>query len=209
MKHYIAIAGNIGAGKTVISKKLAKHFDWQLYQEPFQENPYLRDYYNDMTKWAFKCEMFFLGRRLQDHLEILESANVTIQDRCIYEGAEIFVKNLYLNGHLAETDWQNYNNLYQSIKKTITPPDLIVYVKSSTDRCLKNINKRNRNVEFHMSSDYIANLNKLYEEWIKSFDLCPILIADADNNEFKYVENDFVNLANQIQDSLEKQITKQ
>ena len=202
MKHYIAIAGNIGAGKTVISKKLAEHFNWQLFKEPFQEHPYLRDYYNDMTKWAFKNEMFFLGRRLQDHLQILENTQPTIQDRCIYEGAEIFVKNLYLNGHLSETDWQNYNNIYEPLKRTITPPNLIVYLKSSTDRCLKNINTRNRNVEFHMSNDYIANLNELYENWRNNFNLCPILIADADNNEFKYDKQDFVKLANQIQTSL-------
>ncbi|MBT5338142.1 deoxynucleoside kinase [Candidatus Falkowbacteria bacterium] len=199
MKHFIAIVGNIGAGKTAVSKKLAQHFDWELYQEPFQENPYLQDYYNDMTKWAFKCETFFLGRRLEDHINILNNKNSTIQDRCIYEGAEIFVKNLYLSGHLNETDWQNYNNLYQAIKKTITPPTLVVYVKSSTERCLKNINKRNRNVEFHMNSDYISNLNKLYEKWIENFDICPILIADGDNNEFKYSDQDFLALANQIQ----------
>ena len=204
MNHFIAIAGNIGAGKTALSKKLSEHFNWELYQEPFQENPYLRDYYDDMTKWAFKCETFFLGKRLEDHINILNSKKSTIQDRCIYEGAEIFVKNLYLNGHLNETDWQNYSSLYQAIKKTLLPPDLIIYLKSSTARCLKNINKRNRNIEFHLNSDYISNLNKLYEKWIENFKLCPILVADADNNEFKYSDQDLLVLANQIQTALKK-----
>ncbi len=202
MKKFIAIAGNIGSGKTNLAKKLANHFGWEYFQEPFEENPYLEKYYQDMGKWAFKCEVFFLGRRLQDHLQIIESNLPTVQDRCIYEGAEVFVKNLYQNRLLDEADWQTYNNLYKAIKKTLTPPELIIYAKSSTDRCIKNITKRNRNVEFHLNNTYISDLNHLYEEWSRDFKDCPIIIANGDQNDFKYNEKDFLKLAEKIKKSL-------
>lgn len=198
MKHHVAIAGNIGAGKTNLAKKLAQHFDWELFQEPFQENPYLENYYQDMAKWAFHCEMFFLSRRLKDQLTIIKSDKSILQDRCLYEGAEVFVKNLFLNNHLDEHAWSTYNNIYQSLVTLMPPPDLIIYLRSSTDRCFNNLQKRNRGLEVGVEKGYLADLNKLYEDWIADFKLCPIIIADGDQNDFKYNEQDFSQLTEQI-----------
>jgi len=202
MKHFIAIAGNIGAGKTNLAKKLARHFDWELFQEPFQENPYLENYYQDMAKWAFHCEMFFLSRRLKDQLTIIKSEKSILQDRCLYEGAEVFVKNLFFNKHMDEHAWSTYNNIYQSLVALMRPPDLIVYLRSSTDRCFNNLQKRNRGLEVGVEKSYLADLNNLYEEWITSFKLCPVIVADGDRNDFKYKERDFSQLTEQISDRL-------
>jgi len=202
MKHHIAIAGNIGAGKTNLAKKLAEHFDWELFQEPFQENPYLENYYQDMGKWAFHCEMFFLSRRLKDQLAIIKNEKSILQDRCLYEGAEVFVKNLFLNNHLDEHAWSTYNNIYQSLVTLMPAPNLIIYLRSSTDRCFNNLNKRNRGLEAGIEKNYLADLNKLYEEWISNFKLCPIIIADGDANDFKYNDCDFTRLSEQIATAL-------
>jgi deoxyadenosine/deoxycytidine kinase len=185
MKHFIAIAGNIGAGKTCLSKRLAALLGWELYQEPFQENPYLENFYGDMTKWAFQCEMAFLGHRLNNHWEILNKENSTIQDRCIYEGAEIFVKNLYRNNHLSETDWNTYNNLYQTIISNLRPPELIVYLKSSPERCLSNIKTRNRAMDTNIDESYLRNLSALYDEWHNNFSACPVMMIESDGKDFK------------------------
>ena len=201
MKHFIAVAGNIGAGKTCLSKRLAAMFDWELYQEPFQENPYLENFYADMARWAFQCEMSFLGYRLRNHWEILNKDNSIIQDRCIYEGAEIFVKNLYRTRNLSEHDWQTYDNLYQTLISNLEPPEMIVYLESSPERCLQNIKHRNRALDTDIDEDYLRNLHALYAEWQKNFSVCPILTVPADGKDFKS-ENDVRFVANKIADAL-------
>lgn len=185
MKHFIAVAGNIGAGKTCLSKRLAALLGWELYQEPFQENPYLENFYGDMAKWAFQCEMAFLGHRLKNHWEILNKENSTIQDRCIYEGAEIFVKNLYRSNNMTESDWKTYDNLYQTIIFNLRPPELIVYLKSSPERCIANIKTRNRALDTDIDENYLRNLSGLYDEWHQNFSVCPVLTIAADGKDFK------------------------
>jgi deoxyadenosine/deoxycytidine kinase len=199
MKKFIAITGNIGAGKTSIATRLANELGFKLFEEPYADNPYLENYYEDKTTWAFQNEMFFLGKRLENHLEIINHPESIIQDRCIYEGAEVFVKNLFLNKHLDDQDWENYLTLYQSIKKHIQPPDIIVYVKSSTERCMRNISKRNRHLENKIEEQYIADLNNLYQTWTENWKLCPVVTAEADQYEFKYQPEHLQILIKQIQ----------
>ncbi|MFH0988149.1 MAG: deoxynucleoside kinase, partial [Parcubacteria group bacterium] len=193
---------NIGAGKTNLAKKLAEHFHWHLYDEPFTINPYLENFYQDMAKWAFHCEISFLSHRLDNHLDILNKEESVIQDRCLYEGAEVFVKNLYQTNRLSEIDWQTYQHLYQTGHKLVTPPDLIVYIKSSTDRCMNNLMKRGREMESGMDRQYIDDLNKLYKDWIDNWTLCPVLTANADLYDFKYDESAFRNLTETIKKRL-------
>lgn len=202
MKHFLAVTGNIGAGKTSLARKLAAFFNWELCDEPFTVNPYLENYYKDMAKWSFHCETSFLALRLENHINILKKEHSIIQDRCIYEGAEMFVRYLYKNNLLNETDWQTYHHLYQTTCSLITPPDLIIYIKSSTERCIRNIKQRNRGLDCNVDPAYIADLNKLYEDWEKKFTICPILTADADKFDFKLNEQAFLKLAADIQQKL-------
>lgn len=202
MKYFIAIAGNIGAGKSNLATKLAERLRWQLYQEPFQVNPYLENFYEDMGRWSFHCEVSFLSLRLNNHLEILKEEDSVIQDRCLYEGAEVFVKNLYHNSHLSQTDWETYNNLYQTACTLIKPPDLLIYIQSSPERCLNNIKRRARDMEWGIDETYIRDLNKLYNDWIDHFKLCPVLRANADTHDFKYNETDFQKLLEQLRRKL-------
>jgi len=198
MKKYIAIAGNIGAGKSNLANKLADHFGFELFQEPFKINPYLEQFYKDMKTWAFRTELAFLSHRLQDHLSLLDREHSVIQDRCLYEGAEVFVKNLYVTDNLSEHDWQTYNHLYENIKKHIAPPDLMVYIKSSVDRCMNNIQNRGRDLDKNIERDYLVGLDDLYRNWHQEFSLCPVVVADADENDFKYNESDFQGLVREI-----------
>ncbi|MBU1132503.1 deoxynucleoside kinase [Patescibacteria group bacterium] len=198
MKYFIAIAGNIGAGKSSLAKKLSANLGWELFQEPFCQNPYLENFYEDMRKWAFHCETAFFASRISDHFEILKKENSIIQDRCIYEGAEIFVKNLYRRNHLSETDWQTYKKLYDSIVPNLQTPDLIIFLQSSVERCLSHIKKRERGMETAIDREYIENLNYLYEEWEKTFSLCPIFRVDADKVDLKYNEIDFKSLLQEL-----------
>ncbi len=204
MPTFLAIAGNIGAGKTCLAKKLSHHLGWELFNEPFQDNPYLELFYEDMKRWAFHTETSFLSHRLINHIEVLNRKTNIIQDRCIYEGAEIFVKNLYETGHLSKTDWDTYNHLYQSLIKTIAPPDLIVYIKSTPERCLANIKKRGRDLDKNVEPQYIHNLDRIYNEWHQNFKACPILIANADNCEFIANDDDFHQLIDKIELKLRK-----
>ncbi len=201
MKHFIAVAGNIGAGKTTLAKKLANHFGFELFEEPFAMNPYLEKFYADMKTWAFRCELSFLGHRLQNHLAIVQRETSVIQDRCIYEGAEVFAKNLYLNNHLSEHDWHTFWHLYENLKLSLPKPDLVVYLKSSSQRCFNNLQARQRDIELNVTPDYLASLHNLYEQWRAEFNLCPIVVADADIFDFKYDSEAFGLLADKIMES--------
>lgn len=204
MPNFIAIAGNIGAGKTSLAEKLSHHLGWELFEEPFQANPYLELFYQDMKRWAFHTETSFLSHRLKSHIEILNKNTNIIQDRCIYEGAEVFVRNLYETGYLSETDWNTYNHLYQNLIKTITPPDLIIFIKSTSERCLSNIKKRNRELDRNVEPEYITDLGNIYNEWHQTFQTCPILIADSDKYEFITNDDDFHQLIDKIKLKLQK-----
>ncbi len=204
MKYYIAIAGNIGAGKTTLAGKLANHLNWELFEEPFNVNPYLEKFYQDMHRWAFHTEMSFLAHRLNHHIEILKRPNSIIQDRCLYEGAEIFVKNLYQNNSLSLTDWKTYQHLYQNVVKTIKPPDLIIFLNQTPHKCLENIQKRGRNIESTLQLSYLEQLHSLYTDWTTTFNLCPILKVDLNITDIINQEDKFTAFV----DRLRQQITK-
>jgi deoxyadenosine/deoxycytidine kinase len=204
MKYYIAIAGNIGAGKTTLARKLAEYFQFERVEEPFVDNPYLEKFYTDMRTWAFRCELAFLHQRLQHHLTITAQEHSVIQDRTIYEGAEIFAKNSYLNQHMTEADWQTYIHLYENLRLALPRPDLIIYLRSSVDRCQTNMRRRGRELETGVSREYLAALHDLYENWRETFTVCPILTADANLYDYKHNDQHFNSLATEIFSTLER-----
>jgi len=191
MKYFIAIAGNMGAGKTTLAEKLAKYLNWELFEEPFEANPYLEKFYADMKTWAFHTEMSFLGQRLNHHIEILKKPHSIIQDRCLYEGAEIFVKNLYQTNCLSSTDWKTYNHLYQNLIKTIKPPDAIIYLDQTPEQCILNVQKRGRDLEKNIDPAYVFQLAKLYDEWKNNFSLCPVIDINMQKNDLINDESAF------------------
>lgn len=167
MKQYIAIAGNIGAGKTTTAKLLSKHFQIRLYLEKFVENPYLEDFYQDMRKWSFHSQIFFLTKNFSNHLEIQHSPKSCIQDRTIYEDSEIFAANLYQQGLMSQRDYQTYTNLYTEMLQVLKYPDIVIYLQASTSNLIDRIRSRNRAFEKKISEHYLEQLNGLYDEWIE------------------------------------------
>lgn len=188
MKKFIAVAGNIGVGKSSLVKLLCAQLGWNPVYEPDDENPYLSDFYKDMKQWGFHSQIYFLSHRIRIHQDILQQQNSVIQDRSIYEDAEIFARNLYNQGNLSDRDFQTYYGLYQSISIFLPPPDLLIYLQASEATLQKRIQKRNRTYEKEIASDYLNQLNDLYEQWIENFNLCPVLTIRAD--DLDYVEYD-------------------
>jgi deoxyadenosine/deoxycytidine kinase len=187
MKKFVAIAGNIGVGKSTLVALLSKRLNWEPYYEPESDNPYLADFYRDMHTWAFPSQIFFLTRRLRDQRLLLNHPTSVIQDRTVYEDAEIFARNLFLQGQMTERDYQTYCDLYQVLCDFVPPPDLVVYLRASLSTLTKRIANRGRDYESSIPQGYIGRLNDLYEEWINNFSLCPVLTIPAD--DLNYVEN--------------------
>jgi deoxyadenosine/deoxycytidine kinase len=187
MKKFVAVAGNIGVGKSTLVKMLCQRLGWQPFLEPVAENPYLADFYQDMQHWAFHSQIFFLAHRLRIHRELIIFPGSVIQDRSVYEDAEIFAHNLFLNGSIGQRDYTTYLDLYQVLTEFLPPPDLVIYLRASVPTLLHRIEQRNRDYERKISSDYLLQLNNLYEEWIGSFILCPVLTVPAD--DLDYVAN--------------------
>jgi deoxyadenosine/deoxycytidine kinase len=184
MKNYVAVAGNIGVGKSTLVSKLCEKLHWEPYYEPVAENPYLEDFYSDMNTWAFHSQVFFLTHRLQSHRELMEHPSSVVQDRSVYEDAGIFAKNLYKQGHINERDYGTYQKLFDLLITLLPPPDLVVYLRASVETLQKRIALRGRDIESKITADYLAQLNKLYEEWIKEFSLSPVLIVPSDDVDF-------------------------
>lgn len=187
MKKYITVAGNIGVGKSTLVRLLCERLGWCPFFEPEEQNPYLADFYQDMNAWGFHSQLFFLANRLKTHREVLRCRDSVIQDRSIYEDAEIFAANLYLLGKISERDYATYRALYQGIAEFLPPPDMIIYLQASPETLIKRIAKRNRDYERDISHDYLSALNQLYDRWIESFNLCPVLTVPADS--LNYVEH--------------------
>ncbi len=183
-KKFIAIAGNIGVGKSALTERLAAALGWEPFFEAVDDNPYLADFYQDMARWGFHSQIFFLGRRLRHHLLLLQRPHSVIQDRTIYEDAEVFARNLYERGDLSERDWRVYRELYETLLMFLPPPDLVLYLRASVPTLQRRIALRGRAFERAISADYLARLNDLYEEWIRRFDLCPVLTIPADRLDF-------------------------
>ena len=182
---HIALAGNIGVGKTSLAKILSKNYNWKLELESVKKNPYLSDFYEDMEKWSFHLQIYFLNNRFEQNQKILKSKNPVIQDRTIYEDEVIFTKNLYESGFLKKREYNNYLKLFNSIIKYVKPPDLIIYLRNNNiGKLVNNIEKRDRVFEKSIQIQYLKNLHLSYEKWIKNYSLNKILIIDVTELDF-------------------------
>lgn len=184
MKKFIAVAGNIGVGKSTLVEMISDRLECQPFYEPVAENPYISDFYKNMPAWSFQSQIFFLTHRLRIHHELLHVQGSVIQDRSIYEDAEVFARNLYVQGNMADRDYNTYRSLYLTLAETLPPPDLVIYLRASVDTLLKRIALRNRDYEQSIAPAYLENLNGLYDSWIDHFTLCPILTVPADDLDF-------------------------
>ena len=184
MKKFIAVAGNIGVGKSTLVELISPRLECEPFYEPVTENPYLSDFYHNMPAWSFQSQIFFLTHRLRIHHNLLHAPGSVIQDRSIYEDAEVFARNLYVQGNMAERDYETYRSLYLTLADTLPPPDMVIYLRASVETLQRRIALRNRDYERSISPDYLANLNELYESWINHFTLCPILTVPADDLDF-------------------------
>lgn len=184
MRKYIVVAGNIGVGKSTLVRLLSQEMGWDPFYEPVTESPYLSDFYQAMDTWGFHSQVFFLAHRLQIQHAILMHPTSVIQDRSIYEDAEVFAMNLYLQGHLSQRDHETYRTLYQALHDLLPPPDLVIYLRASVSTLLHRILQRSREYELSISSEYLQSLNDLYGEWIAHFTLCPVLTVPADDLDY-------------------------
>jgi len=184
MKKFVAVAGNIGVGKSTLVSMLCDRLDWQPFYEPVSENPYLADFYANMSAWAFHSQVFFLTRRLRIHYELSQHPGSVVQDRSLYEDAEIFAQNLYLQSFMQERDYLSYRELYETAVQLLPPPDLMIYVRGSVPTLMDRISKRGRDYERTITSEYLQSLNDLYETWISNFVLCPVLTIPADDMDY-------------------------
>jgi deoxyadenosine/deoxycytidine kinase len=182
---HVAIAGNIGAGKTTLCRLLAKNYNWEVNFESTDDNPYLSDFYNDMQRWSFNLQVYFLNSRYRQVLDIQRGDKVVIQDRTIYEDAHIFAPNLHDMGLMSKRDFENYYALFQLMTSQISPPDLLIYLRSSISTLVDHIQRRGRDYEGSMSLDYLKRLNERYENWIASYNHGPLLIVDVDKYDFE------------------------
>jgi deoxyadenosine/deoxycytidine kinase len=198
----IAIAGNIGAGKSTLTGMLAQHFGWEPFYEANAENPYLADFYEDMTRWSFHSQVFFLGKRLEHHRQLIDHPGSVIQDRTVYEDAEIFARNLYQQNKMSQRDYDAYRSLYQAIAAFLPPPNLLLYLEASVDQLLYHIQKRGRDYEQNISRDYLNRLNQLYAEWIADWTACPILCLKMDGVDFQHNPADFEHIVSQVRATL-------
>lgn len=184
---HVAIAGNIGSGKTTLAKNLGKHYNWDVQLESVEDNPYLADFYKDMNRWSFHLQVYFLNSRFRQVAKIRASNGGTIQDRTIYEDAYIFAANLRKSKFITERDYQNYLELFKSMIDHVAPPDLLIYLKADIPKLVGNIQKRGRDYEELIRIEYLKNLNEHYEEWIGNYNLGKLLVIDV--NDIDFVKN--------------------
>ena len=195
---HIAIAGNIGAGKTTLTNLLAKHYKWEAQLEDVVDNPYLDDFYNQMERWSFNLQVYFLNSRFRQVIQIRESGKNIIQDRTIYEDANIFAPNLHAMGLMTNRDFKNYSSLFNLMESTVQPPDLLIYLRSSIPNLVNQIHKRGREYENSISIDYLSRLNERYEAWIHKFQKGRLLIIDVDDLDFVEKSVDLNNIITKI-----------
>ena len=195
---HVAIAGNIGAGKTTLTKLLAKHYKWEPHYESVEGNPYLDDFYSEMERWSFNLQVYFLNSRFRQILEIRESGKNIIQDRTIYEDARIFAPNLHAMGLMPNRDYTNYESLFELMEGFVEGPDLLIYLRSSIPNLVSQIHKRGRDYENSISIDYLSRLNERYEAWIHGYNKGNLLVIDVDNMDFVANPEDLGTIINKI-----------
>ncbi|MDA3952142.1 MAG: deoxynucleoside kinase [Bacteroidales bacterium] len=195
---HIAIAGNIGSGKTTLAGLLSKHYNWDAHYEDVDDNPYLNDFYEDMQRWSFNLQLYFLNSRLNQILNIRSSGKTVIQDRTIYEDAYIFAPNLHSMGLMSTRDFENYFTLFNLMTSLIQPPDLLIYLRATVPTLVHQIQKRGRDYENSIRLDYLKRLNERYEAWIGSYNLGKILIIDVDNLNFTETREDLSRVITKI-----------
>ncbi len=181
---HIAVAGNIGAGKTTLTQLLSKHYKWDAHYEDVVDNPYLDDFYTQMERWSFNLQIYFLNSRYRQILKIRESGKNVIQDRTIYEDAHIFAPNLHAMGLMTNRDFTNYSSLFDLMESLVQPPDLLIYLRSSIPNLVDQIHKRGRDYENSISIDYLSRLNERYEAWVHGYEKGNLLVIDVDNLDF-------------------------
>ncbi len=199
---HVAIAGNIGAGKTTLTKLLAKHYKWEPQFEDVLENPYLEDFYNKMERWSFNLQIYFLNSRFRQILQIRESGKKIIQDRTIYEDAYIFAPNLHAMGLMTNRDFENYKSLFDLMESVVQGPDLLIYLRSSIPNLVAQIHSRGRDYENTISIDYLSRLNERYEAWVHNYDKGNLVIIDVDNINFVDNPEDLGDIINRIDGEL-------
>ena len=185
---HVAVAGNIGAGKSTLTKLLAKHFDWEPHYEDVENNPYLNDFYNEMPRWSFNLQVYFLNSRFKQIIDIQKGEKTIIQDRTIYEDAYIFAPNLHAMGLMSTRDFDNYIDLFKTVNSLIKPPDLLIYLKAGIPTLVDQIQKRGREYEDNLRLDYLRRLNEFYEKWIGTYRDGKLLVINVD--DFNFVEDD-------------------
>lgn len=199
---HIAIAGNIGAGKTTLTEMLSKHYKWLPLFEDVEHNPYLNDFYDDMPRWSFNLQVYFLHHRLRQLLDIQKGRETVIQDRTIYEDAQIFAPNLQEMGLMGKRDFDNYSQFFETIKSMLQPPDLLIYLQASVPTLVGQIQKRGREYEENIRLDYLKRLNDYYNKWIENYNEGPLLIIDVDHNKFPENEEDLGDIIQKIDGKL-------
>lgn len=197
IKH-IAVAGNIGSGKTTLTGLLAKHYNWEARFEDVESNPYLNDFYADMPRWSFNLQIYFLNTRLQQLLEIQNGKDIVVQDRTIYEDAHIFAPNLHEMGLMSTRDFENYVSLFKTIKQQIAAPDLLVYLKASLGTLVSQIERRGRAYEDNIRLDYLKQLNQYYDNWIENYREGPLLVINVDDLNFADKKEDLSKVVEKI-----------
>lgn len=195
---HIAVAGNIGSGKTTLTRLLAKHYGWKPHFEDVDDNPYLNDFYEDMQRWSFNLQIYFLNSRFSQIVDIRRKGDTVIQDRTIYEDAHIFAPNLHIMGLMSTRDFNNYLNLFNLMSSLIQPPDLLIYLRGSVPTLVNQIQKRGRDYEKNIRLDYLQRLNERYEAWIETYTLGKMLIVEVDNMNFADKPEDLRYVINKI-----------
>ena len=203
-KVFVSIAGNIGSGKSSLTKLISDELEWKPYSEKVNDNPYLKDFYSDMNRWSFNLQIYFLSHRFKTHKEITKKKSSVIQDRSIYEDVEIFAKNLYTMGKMKKRDYDNYRQLFKEMTHFLQPPDLMIYLRSSLDKLSKQIKLRGREFERNIDLSYLNKLNQSYEEWIAKYNLGKCLIIENESLDFVNRKKDLKKIIKMIKENLSK-----
>lgn len=204
-RHFVVVAGNIGSGKTTLTKKLSERLEWKPHFESVQDNPYLADFYKDMARWSFPLQVYFLNHRFNTHKTIEVGQGSAIQDRSIYEDANIFARAIFEQGDMDKRDYENYCSLYESMIQYLSAPTLMIFLKRSVPKLVERIKMRGRDYEQTIPVDYLTKLNQYYDDWYDSYDLGKSLVVDTDDLDFLENEEHFDRLVHKIHDSIDQQ----